>query len=255
MRFSNLSHIYLWSGWIDKLNAPRIEARVHPHLLQEFFFKNYTYLWNHFVNFNQTLPKRSLGSKFLPLPKLCSVCLGSKEGPKRGPKMINYFNIWKYSSCEPAMPEDWYLAHNIDKSWKKESSLTKWFWLAPRLLHLRCFLDLYFLFWHLKFCFYLVFFLHYCLCLRYLYTDTNLFILLIILTYEYSIPFNYYYNWNFTIFCRDIREMLIDFIGQNFAYQIDHEIIMIQMNIYRWRLKTILKLVILEPKSYIFLMV
>ena len=50
------------------------------------FFENYTYLWNHFVNFNQTLPKCSLGD---PLPKLCSVCLG----PKRGPKMINYFNI------------------------------------------------------------------------------------------------------------------------------------------------------------------
>jgi hypothetical protein len=34
------------------------------------------------------------------------------------------------------MPEDWYLAHNIDKSWKQESSLTKWIWLATRLLHL-----------------------------------------------------------------------------------------------------------------------
>ena len=87
------------------------------------FFENYTYLWNHFVNFNQTLPKCSLHD---PLPKLCSVCLGSKEGPKRGPKMINYFNIQKSFSCEPAMPEDWYLAHNIDKSWKQESSLTKW---------------------------------------------------------------------------------------------------------------------------------
>ena len=31
------------------------------------FFENYTYLWNHFVNFNQTLPKCSLGD---PLPKL-----------------------------------------------------------------------------------------------------------------------------------------------------------------------------------------
>ena len=39
------------------------------------------------------------------------------------------------------MPEDWYLAHNIDKSWKQESSLTKWIWLATRLLHLWCFLD------------------------------------------------------------------------------------------------------------------
>jgi hypothetical protein len=38
------------------------------------FFENYTYLWNHFVNFNQTLPKCSLGD---PLLKLCSVCLGS----------------------------------------------------------------------------------------------------------------------------------------------------------------------------------
>jgi hypothetical protein len=54
------------------------------------FFENYTYLWNHFVNVNQTLPKCSLGD---PLPKLCLVCLGSKERPKRGPKMINYFNI------------------------------------------------------------------------------------------------------------------------------------------------------------------
>jgi hypothetical protein len=38
------------------------------------------------------LHKCSLGD---PLPKLCSICLGSKEGPKRGPMMINYFNIYK----------------------------------------------------------------------------------------------------------------------------------------------------------------
>jgi hypothetical protein len=31
------------------------------------FYENYIYLWNHFVNFNQTLPKCSLGD---PLPKL-----------------------------------------------------------------------------------------------------------------------------------------------------------------------------------------
>jgi hypothetical protein len=84
------NHIYLWSGKINKLNAPRVEAWGHPHPLLEVFFENYTYLWNHFVNFNQVLPKCSLGD---PLPKLCSVCLGSKEGPKRGPKMINYFNF------------------------------------------------------------------------------------------------------------------------------------------------------------------
>ena len=87
-----LSHIYLWSGWIDNLYAPRVEARGHPHPLPEVFFENYTYLWNHFVNFNQTLPKCSLGD---PLPKLRLVCLGSKEGPKRGPKMIvTIFFLW-----------------------------------------------------------------------------------------------------------------------------------------------------------------
>jgi hypothetical protein len=37
-------------------------------------FENYTYHWNQFVNFNQTLPKCSLSD---PLQKLCSVCLGS----------------------------------------------------------------------------------------------------------------------------------------------------------------------------------
>jgi hypothetical protein len=29
----------LWSGWIDKLNAPRVEARGHPHLLPEVFLR------------------------------------------------------------------------------------------------------------------------------------------------------------------------------------------------------------------------
>ena len=74
-----------------------------------------------------------------------------------------------------------------------------------------------------SFIFYFLFFWHCCLCLRHLYTEPNLFILLIILTYEYSILFNYYPNWNLTIFCSYIRKMLIDFIGEKFAYQIDHE--------------------------------
>jgi hypothetical protein len=34
-----LNHIYLWSGWIDKLNAPRVEARSHPHPLPEVFLR------------------------------------------------------------------------------------------------------------------------------------------------------------------------------------------------------------------------
>jgi hypothetical protein len=29
---------YLWSVWIDKWNAPRVEAWGHPHPLPEFFF-------------------------------------------------------------------------------------------------------------------------------------------------------------------------------------------------------------------------
>jgi hypothetical protein len=33
-----LSHIYLWSGWIDKWNSPRVEPWGHPHPLPEVFF-------------------------------------------------------------------------------------------------------------------------------------------------------------------------------------------------------------------------
>ena len=39
MRSPSLNHIYLWSGWIDKLNAPRVEARGHPHPLPEVFLR------------------------------------------------------------------------------------------------------------------------------------------------------------------------------------------------------------------------
>ena len=39
MRSPPLSHIYLWSGWIDKLNAPRVETRGHPHTLPEVFLR------------------------------------------------------------------------------------------------------------------------------------------------------------------------------------------------------------------------
>jgi hypothetical protein len=78
-------HKYIWLR-----GGHQLRPGVIPIHYRKFFFENYTYLWNHFVNFNQTLPKCSLHD---PLPKLSSVCLGSKEGPKRGPKMINYFNI------------------------------------------------------------------------------------------------------------------------------------------------------------------
>jgi hypothetical protein len=79
----------------------------------------------------------------------------------------------------------------------------------------------------------------------------------IILTHG-LISFNCYPNWNLPMFCSDIREVYICYIGQRFAYKWimkRSEIILIQMNIYGLRLKTILKHVILEPKTYIFNMV
>ena len=39
MRSPPLNHIYLWSGWIDKLNSPRVEARGHPHPLPKVFLR------------------------------------------------------------------------------------------------------------------------------------------------------------------------------------------------------------------------
>ena len=39
MRSQPLNHIYLWSGWIDKLNASRVEARGQPHPLPEVFLR------------------------------------------------------------------------------------------------------------------------------------------------------------------------------------------------------------------------
>jgi hypothetical protein len=35
LRSPPLSHIYLWSGWINKLNALRVEAQGHHHPLPE----------------------------------------------------------------------------------------------------------------------------------------------------------------------------------------------------------------------------
>jgi hypothetical protein len=49
------------------------------------FFENYTYLWNHFVNFNQTLPKCSLGD---PLPNYVRYVWGPKKGPRGGLKWL-----------------------------------------------------------------------------------------------------------------------------------------------------------------------
>ena len=130
MRSTSLIHIYLWSGWLTRQIKYLITRAlgVIPHPIPEvnflmveiptpkpyifmitvnrqikcpkswnpgpspsptrIFFKNYTYLGNHFVNFNQTLPKCSLGD---PLPKLCSVCLGSKEGGLKS--LIIYKNL------------------------------------------------------------------------------------------------------------------------------------------------------------------
>ena len=134
MRSQSLSHTYLWSGWIDKLNSPRVDTRGHHHPLPEFFLR-ITHISEIILSILTKLCPN------VPWVILFQSYVRYVWGSKRGPKMINYFNIYKSSSCEPTMPEDWCLAHNIDKSWKQESSLTKWFWLATRLLHLWCFLD------------------------------------------------------------------------------------------------------------------
>ena len=39
MKSPPLNHIYLWSGWIDKLSAQRVAARDHPHPLPEVFLR------------------------------------------------------------------------------------------------------------------------------------------------------------------------------------------------------------------------
>jgi hypothetical protein len=39
LRSPPLNHIYLWSGWIDKLNAPRVETWGHPHPLPDVFLR------------------------------------------------------------------------------------------------------------------------------------------------------------------------------------------------------------------------
>jgi hypothetical protein len=88
LRSTPLNHIYLWSGWIDKLNAPRVEARGHPHRLPEVFFENYTYLWNHFVNFNQTFPKCFLGSISFLFQSYVQYVWGPKKGPRGGLKWL-----------------------------------------------------------------------------------------------------------------------------------------------------------------------
>jgi hypothetical protein len=171
LRSPPLNHIYLWSVWIDKLNAPRLEARGHPHPLPEVFLR-ITHISETILSILSKLCPNVpwVQSSFLFQSYVRYVC-GPKKGPRGGlkwliilifknlvlwtnpnnPVVILRFAILTRDSadrersiirvtCEPAMPEDWYLAHNIDKSWKKESSLTKWFWLATRLLHLWCFL-------------------------------------------------------------------------------------------------------------------
>ena len=46
------NHIYLWSGKIDKLNAPRVEAWGHPHPLLEVFLR--------ITHFSETTKDRNL---------------------------------------------------------------------------------------------------------------------------------------------------------------------------------------------------
>ena len=87
MRSPPLNHIYLWSGWIDKLNAPRVEARGHPHPYRKF-------VWE--LHISQTI--LSILTKLFPnVPWVQSSFLfqsyvryvwGQKKGPRGGLKWL-----------------------------------------------------------------------------------------------------------------------------------------------------------------------
>jgi hypothetical protein len=76
------NHIYLWSGKIDKLNAPRVETRGHPHPLPEFFLR--------ITHISETI--LPILTKLCPnVP--CVILFQSYVRYVKGPTMINYFNI------------------------------------------------------------------------------------------------------------------------------------------------------------------
>ena len=85
MRSPPLNHIYLWSGWIDKLNAPRVEARGHPHPLPEFFLR--------ITHISETI--LSILTKLCPnvpwvilFQSYVRYVWGPKKGPRGGLKFI-----------------------------------------------------------------------------------------------------------------------------------------------------------------------
>jgi hypothetical protein len=74
---ANEHSCHVWSHLLQWFSRRRLKCLRTDHPLPEVFFENNTFLWNHFVNFNQALPKCSLGD---PLPKLCSVWLWPYTG-------------------------------------------------------------------------------------------------------------------------------------------------------------------------------
>ena len=79
MRSPPLSHIYLWSGWIDKLNALRVEARGHPHPLPELFLR--------ITHISETI--LSILTKLcpnVPWVILFQIYVRYVWGPKKGPR-------------------------------------------------------------------------------------------------------------------------------------------------------------------------
>ena len=79
MRSPPLNHIYLWSGWIDKLNTPRVEALGHPHPLPKVFLR--------ITHISETI--LSILTKLCPnVP--CMILFQSYVryvwGPKKGPR-------------------------------------------------------------------------------------------------------------------------------------------------------------------------
>jgi hypothetical protein len=85
---SPLNHIYLWSGWIDKLNAPRVEARGHPHPLPEVFLR-ITHISETILSILSKLCPNVpwVQSSFLFQSYVRYVC-GPKKGPRGGLKWL-----------------------------------------------------------------------------------------------------------------------------------------------------------------------
>jgi hypothetical protein len=81
LRSPPLNHIYLWSGWIDKLNATRGEARCHPQV-----FLRITHISESILSILTKLCPNV--SWVILFQSYVRYVWGSKKGPSGGLKVI-----------------------------------------------------------------------------------------------------------------------------------------------------------------------